>query len=234
MNIAVHLPAEFQNAVEPVTDALIEHFRQQDADVAIVHRAEAWSFWREVIAGLRASEGDDLDLDTALASYARALTEHDQFDLLVMPSLVFREAEASGRYARWDGVRRRIHFYDRSAVKGAELDHSEWESRVTALSLHVVVFTRDGTEQFEGFGGLDTVHDLVVSRGTVGDRPTLRLRRDVLDDPEFIREGVSEAFDRFELQAFRNESARHLAQRETSEAAAAAPDPGSVPASPQN
>lgn len=200
MNLAVSLAPELEDSVSSVETALIEYLQGREARVAIVHRADAWELWRNVIATIRQSEGVTLDFDTAARLFVNAVSEHGEFDLFLMPALVFREARASGRYARWDGVRRRIRFYDRSASRGAELDDSEWRSRLAALSLHVVLFTPDGEQTFQGWGGLDVVHDPVVGRGQVADRPTLRLRRDLLENPEFVREGVALALHDYALE----------------------------------
>ncbi len=201
MNLMVALAPDFERSTATVEQELIEYFQARKAHVAIVHRADAWALWRDVVATIQHSEGIELDFDTAARLFVSAVAEHGDFDLFVMPSLVFREARATGRYARWDGVRRAIHFYDRSAARGAELDDSEWKSRLSALSLHVLLYTPQGEELFQGWGGLDVVHDPVVGRGQVADRPTLRLRRELLENPEFVREGIALALNDYELEA---------------------------------
>lgn len=200
MNLAVALAPELEHSVTSVESELIEYFQGRDARVAVVHRADAWELWRNVIATIQQSDAVTLDFDTAARLFVSAVSEHGDFDLFVMPSLVFREARATGRYARWDGVRRRIRFYDRSASRGMELDDSEWKSRLSALSLHALVYTPDGKQIYQGWGGLDVIHDPVVGHGQVADRPTLRLRRDLLSNPEFVREGISLALNACALE----------------------------------
>ena len=100
MNLAVELPVEFERAVEPVERELIDFFRTRGACVAIVHRADAWALWRDVIATIRQNRDATLDFETAVRQFVMSLTEHDDFDVLVLPSLVFREAQDAGIHGR--------------------------------------------------------------------------------------------------------------------------------------
>jgi hypothetical protein len=195
LNLALRLAPDLEDAVEPVAEEIIRYLQSHGAKVAVIWPPDAWSLWRDSMAAIQRSEGLTLDLETAARVFVRALTEHADFDLLVMPSLVYREARVLGRSARWDGVLRKISVGTRTPT-GASVVAAEWRGRITALSLHAPVFTPDGRRVFQGWGGLDLVHDAVLDREGNPGRSFLRLQRQLLENAEHVREGVALALER--------------------------------------
>jgi hypothetical protein len=122
-----------------------------------------------------------------------------------MPSLVYRDARVEGRVADWDGVRRRIKFtLEPSAVPPQSVEAAEdrvettpgwrrFRGKITGLSLHALVFTGNGKIVFQGFGGLDLVHD--VREGKGAGESSLRLRPEPLGNVAHLREGIAAALD---------------------------------------
>jgi hypothetical protein len=195
LNLALRLAPDLEDAVEPVEVEIIRYFQSHGARVAVIWPPDAWSLWRESMLAIQRSERPALDLETAAGVFVRVLDEHADFDLLVMPSLVFREARVTGGYARWDGVRRKISLRTET-VEGPSVDAAEWKARISGVSLHVLALTPDGGCEFRGWGGLDLAHDAVLPRGGNPGHSFLRLQRQLLENPEHLREGIALALDR--------------------------------------
>jgi hypothetical protein len=189
LNLAVRLDPDLEEAVEPVWEEIIRYFQSKRARVAVIWPADARWLWQESIAAIRSSESGAPDLGTAASVFVRELAKHADFDLLVMPSLVYREARVSGRHAHWDGVRRRIALHTRG-VTGQNLYTTDWSGGITGLSLHALVFTPEGRLVFQGWGGIDLVHDAVQTQAGDHERSFLRLQERLLENPEHVREGV--------------------------------------------
>jgi len=194
LNLAVALPADLEESVvEPVEGEMIHYLQSRGARVAVIWKPDASWLWRES-AGTAASDGSDGDdFDAVVRSFARTLSEHAAYRALVIPSLVYRHARVSGRHAHWDGVRRRIPVRS-SDHRG---DHTtNWDGRITALSLHALVYTPDGERIFQGWGGLDLVHDAATRPAGGGkDMAYLVPQNRLLDDPEHVQEGIAHALD---------------------------------------
>jgi hypothetical protein len=194
LNLAVRLALDLGEAVEPVEAEIIRYFQSHGMRVAVIWPADARWLWRHSMAASQGSESAALDLETAGGVFVRALGEHADFDLLVMPSLVYRKARVTGRHASWDGVRRRVTLQART-VTGENLHTTDWGGRITGLSLHALVFTPEGRRVFQGWGGIDLVHDAVLVKGGSSERSFLRLQQQLLENPEHLREGVALALD---------------------------------------
>jgi hypothetical protein len=215
MNLSLQLSPDLEDVVEPVTQELIRYLQAHDARVSVIFAPDAWTLWRDSAAAVQ--EGRK-EAPAVAAVFSRMLAAETDFDLLVLPSLVFRDAQVSGRVAQWDGVRRRIRFRlrsgiplgrtqpipdplvatDRSAVgPGA----GDYRGQITGLSLHALVFTPEGRGLFQGFGGLDLVHDTVQKRDGSSDSSFLRLRTKLLDDADHVREGIALALDPYLVQS---------------------------------
>jgi hypothetical protein len=207
MNLAVPLSPDLEDAVEPVSDELIRYLQAAGFRVAVIWLPDASMLWRDSAAALQ-REGEDAPEFAEVASvFSRLLAREAEFDLLLLPSLVFREAEVHGRFAQWDGVRRRIRFREGSVVPRGRAqafpdpfdatDRSasgpvtpEWRGRITGLSVHALLFAPQGHAVFQGLGGLDLVHDAVRSSTGSGVESTLRLQARILEDAEHLREGI--------------------------------------------
>lgn len=195
LNLALRLDLDLEEVVEPVADEIIRHLQSLGARVAVIWPPDAWSLWRDSMAAAGGEERHAPDLETAAAAFVRALSEHAEFDLAVMPALVYREARVVGRYARWDGVRRRVSVLTR-ATGDPDVPAAGWKGRITGLSLHVLAYTPDGRRTHQGWGGIDLVHDAVVAPGGSPGHSFLRLQKDLLGNPDHIHQGVALAFDR--------------------------------------
>ena len=218
LNLPIQLAPDLEDAVDPVTQELIRYLQAHDGRVSVIFGPDAWNLWRDSAEALQKGREEPPDLAAVASVFSRALSKESDFDLLVLPSLVYRDARVTGRVAQWDGVRRRIRFRIRSAaprgsapsiadpVDSSNLSVAEpvapdYRGQITGLSLHALVFTPEGRGVFQGFGGLDLVHDTVQKREGSGDDSFLRLHAKLLDNPEHVREGIALALDPYLVQS---------------------------------
>ena len=218
MNLPIQLAADLEDAVDPVTQELILYLQAHDGRVSVIFGPDAWSLWRDSSEALQKGSEEPPDVTAVASVFSRAVAKEADFDLLVLPSLVYRDARVTGRFAQWDGVRRRIRFRIRSGVPLArpqsipdpvaatDLSKAgslvpEYRGQITGLSLHALVFTPEGRGVFQGFGGLDLVHDSVQKRDAGRDDPFLRLHSRLLENPEHVREGIALALDPYLAQS---------------------------------
>jgi hypothetical protein len=208
MNLAVPLSPDLEDAVEPVSNELVRYLQAQGFRVAVIWVPDASMLWREAAAALQQDQEKAPAFEEVAGVFSRLLAREAEFDLLVFPTLVFREAEVQGRFARWDGVRRRIRFRGGAVVprgrapslpdpvvatdrSTSEPVSPEWRGSITGLSVHALLFSPQGHALFQGLGGLDLVHDAVRSSGASGVESSLRLQARILEDTEHLREGIA-------------------------------------------
>ena len=147
LNLAVRPAPDMEEAVEPVEAEIVRYFQSHGAKVAVIWPADERWLWRDSMAAIQGSESRALDLETAAGAFVRALDEHADFDLLVMPSLVYRKARVTGWHASWDGVRRRVTLHTRT-VTGENFHTTDWRGQISGLSIHALVFTPEGRRVF--------------------------------------------------------------------------------------
>lgn len=173
MNAFSEVPLELEEGAKQVFAATRSYLEEHGKSLQTLSLFE---FRR--IASVAASKTDSDDEQEFRRSLAAALHEHHEFDVLVLPDLVIRPGRLTSRSVRWDGVRR--------TAPGPP--GYKWEGSTTAASLQIRVVGKDGTQLFEGIGGLDVLFE-----------PNIRDERMVLiagllSDPEHLREGVGIAF----------------------------------------
>lgn len=212
MNIPIRLAPDLEDAVDRVTQELILYLQSHGARVSVIYGSDAWSLWRESEAALAEERQQDPDATAVASVFSRALASETPFDLLVLPSLVYREARVVGRWAEWDGVRRRVRFRVRSEVPVGRADllpgpvdatdrgttaqlTPDYRGQITGISLHALVFTPQGVGVLQGLGGLDLIYDAVQRPSGSGEFSLLRLQSDLLGDQGHVREGVAHALE---------------------------------------
>ena len=209
LNLAIRVPEVLAGKGEPVWDELLRRFQVLDKQVSVVSLARAELLWLEATADLDLSDRRAA-LRTAHSRFARGLAEHRDYDLLIMPSLVLRRARLRSGVASWDGVRRVLHGSTLAFDPGVSdafrtptnVTTGGLEGKVGAASLHVVVLRPDGTEQYQGLGGLDLMQKAQRAK-TWERRWTYEERSDPFANAENLREGVERA-----LQAMPRRTAR--------------------------
>jgi hypothetical protein len=202
LNLAVRAPVEIDGKGEPVWRELLRYFQALDRKVAVFQPSSAERLWLGATLDLDVSDRNRA-LRTARSRFARALAEHRDYDLLVVPSLVLRSGRLHGRYATWDGVQRvvpngadviPINLSDVARPSGT-VTVLGLRGKIAAVSLHVSVLRPDGTHVYEGLGGLDVIQEAHRDDPREG-RWTFDMRADPFGKPENLREGIELAFER--------------------------------------
>lgn len=204
MNLAVKLPIELEDGVDPVREEIITYLQRRHAHVAIIWPEDAWRLWRESMAAAIADAPAGGRIEAAVGRFVTELRQHAEFGAFMLPTLAYREAKVWGQTARWDGVRRRLSLRGRvdAGAQLQTLDAPIGESsiagqRVPGVSLHVLVFSPEGTRTFESWGGLDLVHAALVTGSTETGHGSLVQDTSPFRDRENLREGVAIALDRY-------------------------------------
>jgi hypothetical protein len=189
INETVEIPAGLDKGEREVFALLVSSL---EAEGLQVQALDAPEYQRALAPAARAAEQETFSVHSGSVSESvgfhqilpRLLSELGvEPDLVVVPNMVMRVAEASGgRSARWDGVQRR--------KPGAK---PRWKFTGTegAASLWVVIYARDGTRIFSGYGGLDLLFEVNLSE------KRMQLWEDRLEDMDQLREGVCVALHPF-------------------------------------
>lgn len=210
LNLPVPVPAEVEDAVPIVERALIDAFQARGARVGVIHPSDAYQLWRAAASAIPPSGDPAADLRNAARKFAEAMETTERYDVLILPSLVLREARVSGRNATWDGVTRRIPVRTSASAEETHtapdapvFDTSEglaaspqWGGKIAGLSLHMLSF-RPGFKPRERFAGLDIVHETVQVRDPAGAgaKTELRPRADLFTDREELHEAIEAAVE---------------------------------------
>lgn len=204
LNLAVKLDEKLGDGVQPVRDEIIAYLQQRHAKVAVVWPSDAWDVWQLAMFETRdVSGGADRRLDKAVRRFLKELGREVEFGAFMLPTLVFRQAKVWGDTVRWDGVRRRLG--TRSRMQAGVLPTvapSIGEShvagaKVPGVSLHVLVYNASGRRIFEGRGGLDLAHAVLVTG--VGDSGHGKLvsQENPFQNLDHLKEGVALALDAY-------------------------------------
>jgi hypothetical protein len=201
LNVAVRVPADLAGKGEPVWTQLLHYFQQQDRQVAVLSPLSAERLWLAASSDLDLSDRQAA-LRMGYSRFARELARHRDFDLLVVPSLVMRPAYVSGLHASWDGVQRPVPNAATAVHRGVgdlmgtgtALLTGGLAGKIAAASLHVVLLQADGTQLYDGLGGLD-----VLQEARRENRPDGELyftaRAQPFSNQEWVAEGVARAFE---------------------------------------
>jgi hypothetical protein len=208
LNVTVRAPAELDGKGAPVFQALLSHFQERDRPVARLSEISAERLWLEAIRDLDLSDRSAA-LRAGHARFARELARHSEFDILVVPSLVLRPGRLSGWQARWDGVQHAVPnaatlmYTGLGDVVGpSQLEIGGLSGKVAAVSLHVTLLRSDGSEIFEGLGGLAVLQE-AQRVGAWDGEVSFVTRSEPFSDTDAIREGIERAFDGPTLTATR-------------------------------
>ncbi len=192
VNLAIKFDPALEDSRKPIQDEIVRQLQERPrARVAIIFEPEAHSLWNECLAIVGSSSHLPNTLDTTLEVFAQELVHHADFDLLLVPSLAWRNARVTGRTARWDGVSRRVSVLGKSRSRPDSRKLQGGLAETTGLSLHIAALTPSGRIVHQGWGGLDIVHDVIQGGRRRSGEVELVLRRNPLEEPAHVREGVA-------------------------------------------
>ena len=132
--------------------------------------------------------------------------------VLIVPNLVYREAPIRlyDQIAVWDGVRRPLTVKGYHTSSHSMHGDTKIRGKTQGVSLHVAAYAPAGALVFEGYGGLDLIHEWELRTEWHVDRnmhryavPVYeqRLMRKRLADEAHLAEGVALAFDPYLVPA---------------------------------
>lgn len=195
LNLAIRAEPRLEPGLEPVWQALVEHFQDRNPRPASLARESANALWNAAQADARKKAGAQAhDVYASYARFARRVAKHVHFGSIVIPSLVERAAKVHGHQAAWDGIRRMVET-PRLEGAGVGIRSDGIDGVFAAASLHVAVLDPAGKLLFEGVGGLALLQrpELVEEDGRT--RLQMRDDPDAFSNAELLREGVAAAFE---------------------------------------
>jgi hypothetical protein len=201
LNVAVAMPKGLEGPSLAVLMELENHLRAHGKQLKTVSYPDARRLWLMSVERLRRSEKNDAaDFAAAASLLAAELRRHAEFDALIVPSVLVRQAAMRGTRAAWDGVTRPTEIRrDNRGIHPSKLRASR---TARSASLHVAVFDASGRQIHEGQGGLDLLVRVYTGDGLSTDLATSQFwyfeaRPEFFDDPALLREGVAKALDPF-------------------------------------
>ena len=196
LNVVVPMPEGVAPGTASVEAELRAYLEAHGKRVEEVAPRDARAAWLASARALKAEVGEaQMSFDGAARVLARTLRQERRFDAIVLPWLALRPARVRGRTVTWDGVSRTLALVNPAGRSSMLIE--DFAAEAAAPALQLAVFAADGTKIFEGVGGLDLVHELVID----GDPPRIDARplprNEIFADRTPIREGVAVAFDPF-------------------------------------
>src|SRR5262245_18774286 len=101
MNLVRALPAEVSDGVEPVEKALLAHLKSRELEVSLLDLAEGRELWGRAVLEARQQGSKD-----AGRFFVHQLAEGNDFEVVMLPSLITRNVNVTDNSGTWDGVRR--------------------------------------------------------------------------------------------------------------------------------
>ena len=134
-----------------------------------------------------------------MVSVRDRLREESDLDAFVFTDLVELEVAFSGglkHLARWDGVTRKPSLQGPGSGVSADFD---WNTQAAVASLQITIYDMELQQLFASRGGMDAT-DAIDTRSSGGK---FTRRRNMLENEDFIMEGIQLAFHPFiEMKAW--------------------------------
>ncbi len=206
LNVAAAMPRELESLSPIIWKELELYLRAQGKQLKTISRQAARNLWVRSIRQVRAGEkGARAGHDDAARVLALELQNHAEFDTMIAPTLLVREARITRRSARWDGVEHEIELEVHGLQARSLAANAPLEGAAPAASIHVAVFGAQGDKLHEAQGGLDLLVRVRVAvenpsglAGAVAVAPELNFqfvtRIDLFANRAHVREGLNAAF----------------------------------------
>jgi hypothetical protein len=196
LNVVVPLPPGLEDAAPFVDEELRSYLDSHARRVQSLTPEEALAAWLASAQALKEEVGaSQMSFEGAAAILATQLHLERRFDALVLPWIALRPAKVRGRSVSWDGVTRTLRIVN---PEGRSLQVlRDLEAQAAAPSLQLAVFSPDGRKLFEGVGGLDLLHALVLEGQPTRIGAELLPRAQIFTDRSLLEEGIAVSFDPF-------------------------------------
>jgi hypothetical protein len=196
-NVAIPLPEVLESAENDVMGALVAFLRNRGDSIEIFPPERAHNLWRTIVAEVERSTTLAHGYESARQVFVSHISASSSFDVLIMPTLVYRDTEIipRQRQVKWDGVIRRYQVVNYSdKAKRLQLAPSITPV-IPGVSFYLVLLSPDGTPIFRQYGGLDITHDVDLANSEFTMTSDLVRRERILVDTEYLKEGIAVAFD---------------------------------------
>ena len=177
----------------PVVAEMLEQELDGNYQVFMLEEGDFQRYWAasaQQVGGFFSPVDGTFDRQRYLKSvrlFAKQLNPDGRYDLILFPALVDRTAESKGRYAHWDGVRRR------HSNKGMQLADARWHGKTRGLSLELNAFDGAGEWAFTTYGGLVLPYYYSMD----GRVPETHIKKTLFAETDHIHNGVSVAVRQF-------------------------------------
>ena len=198
-NLVVALRSEIQSGSKHVDREVAADLESQGRAVDRLGLVEGRALWKQAVAEAQAAGS----VAGAAGIFVTRLAKDHEFDAVVMPSLILHQTRMDANNASWDGVSRRMKILN-APSQGISREQSTLAKGVAyggisgpawVTSLHVLVFSLDGTRIFEGRGGIEFLHEIDLIDAGRSYRYEMRQSSSLFLDPALLREGVVLAFE---------------------------------------
>jgi hypothetical protein len=189
LNITFSMPTDVESQSDLVFAELANYLIAQKREPVTVSVVDANRLWASCILEVGESR------PAAVSLLAQRLGESGDYDAIVIPDIVFRNAKLSRRSAEWDGANRSLRIvnkpprFDDSIVRTMSFGGS-----TAGVSVRTRVYAPTGDLVFEGYGGIELVYQMNLEDLDRSRRFQIDTRPDLLQDVELIREGVEQSF----------------------------------------
>ena len=177
---------EFAGGGKVVFEAIEQQLEQDGWSVVTISQEDAAIFLDQIVTkvgGVYSPKTGKIDSEKSelvMAEFIDLIPEPERFSAVLFPSLVSTYAELGGRYAHWDGVKRRIE------STGYGLGNTTWSGSTIALSVSIMAYDLSKRWLFTSYGGLALPHKAVINRASSKSI----LRDDIFQREDEIESGV--------------------------------------------
>ena len=190
-NVIPGLPVGVVGITDPIFEEIAVYLEAHNLRVDTADSETARSLWLECAGEAQQRSSGEPDWSATGRRFVRRLRERRVFDAVVVPTLLYRKVEIRRGRVEWDGVVREL----RGLKAPIPRRFSRWRRpTVIAVSLHVIVLGESSDELFHGLGGLEILQEADDLRRS-HRRVHFRIREDLFQEPDLLREGIAIAFD---------------------------------------
>ncbi len=190
-NVIPGLPVGLVGITDPILEEIAAYLEAHDLRVDQGDSETSRSLWLECARETDEQLPGEPDWSVTGRRFVSRLREQWVFDAVVVPTLLYRKVEIHGSRVKWDGVVRELRGL-RAPMSGRF--SSRGSHSVIAISLHLIVLGASSDEHFHGIGGLEILQEVDDLRRS-HRRMHFRIREDLFQQPDLLREGIAIAFD---------------------------------------
>ena len=196
-NVTAKLPDRLESSSPVAWKELTTYLKAHAIPIKTLAFPTARRLWLECVREARAAKpGTRSGFDEAAVIFVARLSQHVEFDTLVIPTLFVQGAPISGRTASWDRAEHPIEF-DEGEWQGRIPEDTSFGGALPAVTLHAVVLDAEGKEVQQAQAGLALLVTVRMRGRPEGARePSYQLvdRPNPFENREQVLEGIALAF----------------------------------------